>query len=568
MKIQNLGKLLRPQSRNVDKLYQRSNVVAQYHSPFDYIREPTHCCTVLVCQWWEITTNYYKNSHARRHILMQSHLLEVQGFQMRCSPFFELPAFDDFASNQTVYLHLRAAEHNDSFIIEIVSITNDQGKAMPLYGIYQSMDELFKPTSSDQGTKIPCCGIVQCKKRDVKVGKDLMEMMDDGGRSFTIKLHSLFDLSSEVDIADSSNRICFHVKINQQEIKALSGFVCPVGFCSTSRGCHCEACKHMAAGYHFGKKMSSTELIIPKHSDLYFISQGLSLTCESKNAVFLVTCKRCMQHQYVGQTIGTNVRDRIKGLCYEFKNEKKSRLCNHFRQKDHDGISDWEIMIVDQLAHPNHKENLNDLEQLWIDRLETLNKQQGGLNMNPASGQRTLLFISDSKLINYSNALRSHEIVSKRFPGKSIDEISKMAPTIIEREKPKRVILHVGSQDVSSDKPPKLIAKDILSLTNRMKSATGYMFWISGLLPRDGLKNNKVVVINKYLKHYCQENNLRFVDHSTIDPSIHFKVDRHLNAQGIHEFASNIEQVFHEKHSDERRRRVVDLYSTVENIED
>ena len=180
--------------------------------------------------------------------------------------------------------------------------------------------------------------------------------------------------------------------------------------------------------------------------------------------------------------------------------------------------------------------------------------------MNQAPGQRTLLFISDSKLINFSYALRSHDIVSKRFPGKSIDEISKMAPTIIEREKLKRVILHVGSLDVSSDKPPKLIAKDILGLTSRMQSATGYVFWISGLLPRDGLKNNKVVVINKYLKHYCEDNGLRFVDHSSIDPSIHFKVDRHLNSEGIQEFAANIEQVFNDKHCDERKKRIVDIY--------
>ena len=71
--------------------------------------------------------------------------------------------------------------------------------------------------------------------------------------------------------------------------------------------------------------------------------------------------------------------------------------------------------MIDQLPHV--KENLNDLEQLWIDRLETLNKQSGGLNMNPAAGQKTLLFISDNKLINCSAALKFHEITPKRFPG-------------------------------------------------------------------------------------------------------------------------------------------------------
>ena len=333
--------------------------------------------------------NLYLNSHFS--------YLSFKGFRMKCNPYFELPSFDDFMSNETVYLHLKAIEHNDSFIIEIESITNDQVEAMPLYGIHQSMDELFKPTSSpDHGTSIPCCGIVQCKKRDMAIGKDFLEIVDESGRCFNIKLHSMFDIPNTVSIADPRDRVCFYLKTNQHEIKALSVFVCPVGFCSTTKGCHCEACKHMASGYHFGKKMVSGDMVIPKDADLYFISKGLTLTCESKNAVFLVTCRRCQQYQYVGQTMGSNIRERIKALCYEFKNEKKSRLCNHFRQKDHNGIADWEIVIVDQLPHSNkssmilndhhhlsashhHKDNLNDLEQLWIDRLETLNKQQGSL---------------------------------------------------------------------------------------------------------------------------------------------------------------------------------------------
>lgn len=56
---------------------------------------------------------------------------------MRCSPDFELPEFDQFDSTENVFLHLRTTRHNDSFVIEIVSVTNDQDKAMPLYGIHQ-----------------------------------------------------------------------------------------------------------------------------------------------------------------------------------------------------------------------------------------------------------------------------------------------------------------------------------------------------------------------------------------------------------------------------------------------
>ena len=136
-----------------------------------------------------------------------------------------------------------------------------------------------------------------------------------------------------------------------------------------------------------------------------------------------------------------------------------------------------------------------------------------------------------------------------------------MAPMIIEREKPKRIILHVGSLDVATEKPTKQIAKEILQLVYKLQTNSGYVVWISGLLPRDGLKNNKVIAINKILQHYCQEKpQMRFIDHSNIDPSIHFKVDRHLNAYGIQTFASNVDQVFQKKYSDERKERMIDLY--------
>ncbi|XP_066912640.1 uncharacterized protein [Clytia hemisphaerica] len=554
MEINNLVKLQHPRSHHVAHLYQRSSV-AQYPSPYDYIKEPLHCCSILICKWREITSNFYKNNHVRRHILMQNHLLELQGLRMKCSTFLDLPEYDHYKTDETVYVHLRAIEHNESFVVEIVSITNDQTVAMPLYDIHASAEELFKPRSSQYGTGIPCCGIMECKKRDMKFGREFITTA--GG--FQFKLHPLFDLPAEVAEAPSQDRVCLHLKILQQEIKALSAFVCPVGFCHKTKYCSCDACKHMVSTYHFGRKVLSTDVVIPKTSQLYFISKGLNLSCESKNAIFIITCQRCKDYQYVGQTIGSSVRERIRALCYDYRNDKRSRLCNHFRQKDHNGLTDWEITVIDQLPHV--KDNLNDLEQLWIDRLETLNKQYGGLNMNPAAGQKTLLFISDNKLINCSAALKFHEITPKRFPGKSIDEIAKMAPIIIEREKPKRIILHVGSLDVATEKPCKQIAKEILQLVYKLQTNSGYVVWISGLLPRDGLKNKKVMAINKILHHYCQEKpQMRFIDHCNIDPSVHFKVDRHLNAYGIQTFASNVDGVFQKKYSDERKERSIDLY--------
>ena len=511
---------------------------------------------------------------------MQSHVIQIQEFNVKCHQNLHLPDYDEYRPDEIVYIKLKAIDHNESFIVELISISNDREKSMPLLQIHHSVEDLFRPRSEGAGTFVPCCGTLEYRKRDVRFGKEFLVMA--GGCHF--KLHPLFDLPGDVETAGHLDRICIHLKLDQQqEIRVLSAFRSPVGFCSTTGKCHCEACRCIASTFHFGKRMLSTNNIIPQDAHMYLISEGLDLTCESKNAVFLITCKRCTSFQYVGQTMGASVKERIKALSYELRNEKKSRLCNHFRQKDHDGVMDWEVTIIDQLAK-NIKKNvvsscLSDLQQNWMDRLDTLSKQTGGLNMNPAVGQKTLLLIFDNKLINIPSGngggggssgattkWSHHElVVTKRFTGKSMEETEKLAPPIIEREKPKRVVLHIGGADIHTDKPSKMIAREILQLVNTLQVLSSSsktdgagrssslnevdMFWISGLLPRDGVRNQKVQSTNRFLKQMCTENGMKFVDHSNIDPSVHFKLDRQLNQQGVQTFMQNIDNVFQEKFS-------------------
>jgi len=580
MKVFNQSKLQHPCSERLTDLYQRSNI-SQYPTPYTYIKEPMHCCAILICEWREITNNFYKNNHAGRHILMQSHLLQIQEFNVKCHENLHLPDYDDFRPDEIVYLRLKAVDHNESFITEIISIANERKKAMPLLNIHHSVEELFRPRSEGTGTFVPCCGTLEYRKRDIRFSKEVLVMA--GGCHF--KLHPLFDVPSDVETASHLDRICIHLKLNQQhEIRVLSAFLSPVGFCRSTPKCNCEACRCIASTYHFGQRLLSAHEVIPQDAYLYLISEGLDLTCESKNAIFLITCKRCASFQYIGQTMGVNVKERIKALSYEFRNEKKSRLCNHFRQKDHDGIADWEVTIIDQKKKKNGVV-MNDLQQAWMDRLDTLNKQTGGLNMNPPTGQKTLLFIVDNKLINISSGgggcgtlpkWNHHEIVvTKKYGGKTMEEIEKLAPSIIEREKPKRVILHVGGADIHTDKPSKMIAREIFQLVNNLQSLSGAddtgrsyfnpasadTFWISGLLPRDGVRNQKVQSTNRFLKQMCRESSMKFVDHSNIDPSVHFKVDRQMNQQGVQTFIQNIDNAFQERYEEERLQRMVDLYA-------
>ena len=126
----------------------------------------------------------------------------------------------------------------------------------------------------------------------------------------------------------------------------------------------------------------------------------------------------------------------------------------------------------------------------------------------------------------------------KSFSGATVDCMnSYVCPTI--KKNPKTIILHCGTNDLSSPQAACNIAQDIIDLAKTLETGNNTVI-VSGLVPRGDFLNGKATEVNKVLKQLCQSKNLKFIDNSNIDPSIHLNRSRlHLNDYGTTLLANN-----------------------------
>ena len=112
-------------------------------------------------------------------------------------------------------------------------------------------------------------------------------------------------------------------------------------------------------------------------------------------------------------------------------------------------------------------------------------------------------------------------------------------PTIRELN-PEYIILHVGTNDLKTEKAASQISKSILDLANSLKNAA----YVLLIVPRNDHLNNKVNEVNRRLINICQQRNIKIINHTdTIDPSKHLSESLfHLNRYGATDFANNFKK--------------------------
>ena len=89
------------------------------------------------------------------------------------------------------------------------------------------------------------------------------------------------------------------------------------------------------------------------------------------------------------------------------------------------------------------------------------------------------------------------------------------------------IIIHLGTNDLSSDKEPKDIANDIIKLAKSVKTGANKVA-VSIILPRKDRFNSKAKEVNTHLLDICFSNNLSLITNSNINPH------RHINVKGLH----------------------------------
>ena len=161
-------------------------------------------------------------------------------------------------------------------------------------------------------------------------------------------------------------------------------------------------------------------------------------------------------------------------------------------------------------------------------------------------GQKAIFIVGDSvikelkgfelsKSIEHKNTVkvRSHQSAQIRC-------LTDHIQPIIRNKDVEHIYLHIGTNDLKSEKTPVQICHNIINLTAAIRDK-GIKVPVSGIIQRNDHLNNKVLLVNESLKKICESVGIPFVSNDNIRPDLHLNASKvHLNRKGNNIFINNI----------------------------
>ena len=172
---------------------------------------------------------------------------------------------------------------------------------------------------------------------------------------------------------------------------------------------------------------------------------------------------------------------------------------------------------------------------------------QTNRNNTDKSKRKKRVFIIGYSMIKKVNGFLltrniNHRFIVKvrSFPGAKVKCMTNYVKPTIKDFDPEHIIIHVGTNDLNSERTASQIANSIINLQQSLKSNNNTVT-ISLIVPRNDVLNNKAHEVNNRLVNMCKERNISYIDHSeTILRDRHLNESNlHLNRYGTLEFAKN-----------------------------
>ena len=133
---------------------------------------------------------------------------------------------------------------------------------------------------------------------------------------------------------------------------------------SDSKGCQkCKAKKCTFCTTH----LQVTNTFISVRSKHTFKIRH-AFTCQSRNLVYLLDCRKCANMQYVGET-GQKLKDRITQHRSDIRTNKETLVAKHFNSNNHT-VDDLACTAIEQIRSTNI-EVRKQQEKKWRDKLRT-----------------------------------------------------------------------------------------------------------------------------------------------------------------------------------------------------
>ena len=193
----------------------------------------------------------------------------------------------------------------------------------------------------------------------------------------------------------------------------------------------------------------------------------------------------------------------------------------------------------------NSKINTNNINN--NSKENNINSNGGDItNTNKQEQTRKTAFIIGDSMVKKNDGYLLTSSVNHKYivqvrpflSAKTIDMLDYIKPT--KRDfNPDVCLLHVGTNDLSSNKSPEQISMDILNLANSLKLDNNTVI-VSSIVPRDDENKKKSDEVNIILKELCNANNVGMISHRNINPKRHLNRRRlHLNDPGVSLFVRN-----------------------------
>ena len=227
-----------------------------------------------------------------------------------------------------------------------------------------------------------------------------------------------------------------------------------------------------------------------------------------------------------------NNSDNNKGNCNNSNGSNSNSNNNNSCSKE-SNINSSNINSKINTNNINNNSKENDINSNGADNTNT-NKQK--------QTRKTAFIIGDSMVKKIDGYLLTssvnHKYIVKVRPflsAKTIDMLDYIKLT--KRDfNPDVCLLHVGTNDLSSNKSPEQISMDILNLANSLKLDNNTVI-VSSIVPRDDENKKKQMII---LEKLCNANNVGMISHRNINPKRHLNRSRlHLNDAGVSLFVRN-----------------------------
>ena len=182
----------------------------------------------------------------------------------------------------------------------------------------------------------------------------------------------------------------------------------------------------------------------------------------------------------------------------------------------------------------NNSNNVSDDNNNYSDNVKTANAKEKVFILGDSMVKKVNVF-SLTRNINHKYLVKV-----KYFSSAKVSCMNDHVKSTLWDFNLEHIILHVGTNDLNTERTASQIAKSIVDLCQSLKTDTNTIR-VSLIIPRYDNLNSKANELNGRLMDMCKERNIPYIDHTdTISPERYLiESNLHLNRCGILAFAKN-----------------------------